>query len=473
MTLYQELADKITRHIERGVYPVGGRLPGVRRLGQQFGVSVSTVVQALRQLENAGLVEARPRSGYYVNQLPAQRPDPPGISHTDLKPAPVTGQALVLQLARLANRADYVQLGAAVPDAAFMPLRSFARSLGKVARGFGQRESNYTFPPGLPELQQQVARRMAIAGSVVDIDSILITNGCQEALSLALQTVAQPGDVIAIESPTFYGLLQVIEALGMKALEIPTDPQQGISLGALELALERWPVKACVLTANFGNPLGGVMPDARKARLVELTRQHGIVLIEDDIYGDLGFSGERPCSLHSLADPLDGHVIYCSSFSKTVSQGLRVGWMVLPQRYFQRAEYLKYISNLATPTLAQLALSEFLQNSGYERHLRQVQSRYARQVALFTQAIGKYFPPRTKVTHPRGGFVLWVELDGVEDTLVLSHRMLESKVIIAPGQIFSATQKYRNCIRLNCAQPWTARLEKALLELGSLCRKPV
>jgi DNA-binding transcriptional MocR family regulator len=466
MTLYHDIASKIRDHIAAGVYPHGSRLPGVRRLSQQFGVSVSTLVQAQRQLENSCVIEARPRSGYYVSLRQWPLPDTPAPSQPELKPTPVTGQELVLQLAQAANQPGFVQLGAAVPDECFMPMRAFQRSLGKTVRQYGRRAANYAFPPGLPELQQQIARRMYLCGSHVNAERILITNGCQEALSLALQAVAQPGDIIAIESPTFYGLLQVIESLGMKALEIPTDPQTGISLPALELALEQWPVKACVLIPNFGNPLGSLMPDAHKQQLVKLAQRHHLLLIEDDIYGDLGFSPERPRTLHSF-DAKGGNVIYCSSFSKTIAQGLRIGWMVLPERYFQRAEYLKYVTNLAAPTLPQLALADFLAHGSYERHLRQVKGRYAQQVSLFTQAISQHFPAGTKVTQPKGGFVLWVELAENVDTLQLTQQALQQKVSIAPGQIFSATQKYRNCIRLSCAQPWTVGVEQALVILGS------
>ncbi|EIJ34807.1 PLP-dependent aminotransferase family protein [Thiothrix nivea] len=465
MTLYHDIAAKIRDHIDAGVYPPSSRLPGVRRLSQQFGVSVSTVVQAQWQLENSGVLEARPRSGYYVSQRNWPQPDTPAPSQPDTKPTPVTGQELVLQLAQAANQPGFVQLGAAVPDASFMPMRAFQRSMTKVARLHGMRAANYAFPPGLPELLQQIARRMYLAASRVTAGRILITNGCQEALALALQTVAQPGDIIAIESPTFYGLLQAIESLGMKALEIPTDPQTGISLPALELALEQWPVQACVLIPNFGNPLGSLMPDAHKQQLVKLAKRHRLMLIEDDIYGDLGFSHERPRSLHSF-DAEGVNVIYCSSFSKTIAQGLRIGWMVLPETYFPRAEYLKYVTNLAAPTLPQLAIADFLAHGSYERHLRQVRNRYAQQVSLFTQAISQYFPAGTKVTQPKGGFVLWVELAEGVDTLQLTQRMLKQKASIAPGQIFSATQKYRNCIRLSCAQPWTEELEIMLKELG-------
>ena len=473
MPLYNDIANKIHAHIDNGAYQPGSRLPGVRRLSQQYRVSISTIIQAERLLENIGLIEARPRSGYYVLQRPWQKPELPTASQPELKPTPVTGQELVLQLAHLTNQPDFIQLGAAVPDSSFLPMRSIQRSLSKVTRQYNQQAANYTFPPGVPELQIQIARRMHFCGSCVDTEKVLITNGCQEALSIALQTVAKPGDIIAIESPTFYGLLQVIESLGMIALEIPTDPQHGISIPALELALEQWSIKACVLIPNFSNPLGSLMPDNNKKALIKLARRHLLTLIEDDIYGDLGYSGERPASLHSFSNNKLDTVIYCSSFSKTISQGLRIGWMVLPEKLYQRAEYLKYVTNLAAPTLPQLALADFLAQSGYERHLRQVQSRYSQQVNLFTHAISKYFPEGTRVSHPQGGFVIWVELAEEANSLELSHRMLSKKVSIAPGQIFSASQKYHNCIRLNCAQPWSAEVEKALITLARISHQVV
>ena len=465
MTLYRDIALRINTRIEQGLYKPGERLPGVRPLSEQFGVSISTVVQAQRQLESQGSIEARPRSGYYICQRPWLKPELPTASRPPQKPMPVSGQELVLQLALAANQSDFVQLGAAVPNAAFLPLRALQRSLGKAARSY-QQYANYAFPPGLLQLQEEIARRMLIAGDVVNPQDIVITDGCQEAVALSLRAVAKAGDVIAIESPTFYGLLQVIESLGMKALEIPTDPQQGISLAALQMAAEQWPVKACVTIPNFSNPLGSLMPDAHKQALVQLARQHRFALIEDDIYGDLGFSGERPRSLKSFADdPLD-QVYYCSSFSKTVSPGLRCGWVHAPLPNVERIMYLKHVSNLATSSLSQVALADYLAQGTHERYLRQVQTLYRQQVEMFSQAISKYFPAGTRISQPAGGFVLWVEFDPRIDTLALTHRAIEHKISIVPGQIFSATQKYRNCIRLNCAQPWSAKLDAALMELG-------
>lgn len=466
--LYQDIASRLQQQIETGVYNAGERLPGVRLLSQQFGVSISTIVQAQRQLENEGTLEARPRSGYYICERQWIKPELPSPSSPPQRPMPVTGQELSLHLARVVNQADFIQLGAAVPHASFLPMRALQRSLNTVVRAYDNRAANYAFPPGLPNLQQQIARRMLASGDRVHPEAILITNGGHEALTLALRTVAQADDIIAIESPTFYGLLQVIDSLGMKALEIPTNPQTGISLPALELALEQWPIKACVLIPNFHNPLGCLLSDTHKQALVKLAHKYQVPLIEDDIYADLAYNGERPRSLHSF----DTHqrVIYCSSFSKTLAQGLRLGWMLLPPQDLERATYFKYVTNLAAPTLSQLAIADYLEHGGHERYLRQVQLQYQQQVSLFARALNKYLPEGTRISQPQGGFVLWVELPRNLDTLALTHRMIEHKVSIAPGCLFTASaNKYTNCIRINCAQPWSPAVEKALINLGHEC----
>ncbi len=251
----------------------------------------------------------------------------------------------------------------------------------------------------------------------------------------------------------------------MKALEIPTDPQTGISLAALSLALEKWPVKACVLVPNFSNPLGCCMPDENKQALTDLLVQFDIPLIEDDIYGDLGFASRRPRAVRAFSD--EEHVLYCSSFSKSLSPGLRIGW-VIPGKYREKITYRKYVASLATPTLSQYAIADFLKQGGYDHYLRQVRRDYQRQVSIMIRATSKYFPPECRVTQPQGGFVIWIELPRKVDSLQLCQQALARRISIAPGQIFSASRKYRNFIRLNCAQPWNEALEKAMITLGRM-----
>ncbi len=463
--LYETIARQLTERIDQSLYLPGDRIPGVRKLSEQFGVSISTVVQAQRLLEDEGRIEARPRSGYYVRTQPWPVPSPPALSRPSTKPTPVTGQELVLRLVQAANEAGFVQLGAAVPHPSFLPTRAIQRSLSSTVRKYGNELSTYQFPPGNPELRRQIARRMAEAGCQTHPDDIIITSGCQEALTLCLQAIAKPGDVIVIESPAFYGLLQAIEVLGMKALEIPTDPHTGISLAALSLALEKWPVKACALVPNSSNPLGCTMPDENKQALVDLLAQFDIPLIEDDIYGDLGFEAKRPRAVSAFDK--NEQVLYCSSFSKSLSPGLRIGW-VIPGKYRDKIEYRKYVTSLATPTLPQYAIADFLRQGGYDRYLRQVRRDYQRQVSIMIRAVGKYFPQETRVSQPQGGFVIWIELPKKVDSLQLCQQALAQRISIAPGQIFSATQKYRNFIRLNCAQPWNEVLEKAMITLGRM-----
>lgn len=461
--LYQTLAGETADLIAEGVYRPGDRLPGVRELSRRRNISVATAVAAYRLLEDDGRIEARPRSGFYVRHRQWQDIPQPGPSAPTVRPNPVTGQELTLRLVKAANDPRIVQLGAAVPDQSFLPTRAVEQALANTVRKQRARAVGYMFPPGVAELRREIARRMAEGGSVVNPDEIVVTNGCQEALTLALRAVTKSGDVVAIESPTFYGLLQVIDSLGLKALEIPTDPRRGISLEALQLALEQWPVRACVVVPNYSNPLGYCMPDERKRDLVALLSRHGIPLIEDDVYGDLGFGTHRPSNCKAL----DADVIYCSSFSKTLAPGLRVGW-IAPGRHLEKVEYLKFITNLGSTTSAQLAVAEVLQSGRYERHLRQVRRQFAQAVDRMIEAIGRHFPADTRVTQPQGGFVVWVELAEDVDTLRLADRALAEGVSIAPGPIFSPTQKYRNFLRLSCACPWDGRVERALSVLARL-----
>ena len=470
-TLYHQVARNITRDIERDIYQPGERLPGVRRLAQQYQVSISTALEACRLLEDQGRLEARLRSGFFVRLHATDKVLEPAISNPPKRPNLVKGQEVALQLVKAANNPKLISFGAAVPAVDYLPIRAVNQSMQRALREHGVRAGQYEFPPGDLHLRRQIGRRMTEFGCPIDPQELIITNGCQEALCLALRVLTQPGDVVAVESPTYYGLFQVLDFLGLKALEIPTHPREGISVEAVEFALQQWPVKAVIATPNFSNPLGGCMSDQRKRALVKLLGSHQIALIEDDIYGDLSFptsskNNERPTAARSF-DPHGETVIYCSSFTKTLAPGLRVGW-IAPGKFQERIEYLKYVSNLATPTAPQLAVADLLERGGYDRYLRQARTDYAQAVYRMTQAVDKYFPEGTRVTQPQGGFVLWVEFPHQVDSEVLYERALENGICIAPGPMFSATRKYRNFIRLNCAVPWNSRTEKALVKLGQL-----
>jgi DNA-binding transcriptional MocR family regulator len=334
----------------------------------------------------------------------------------------------------------------------------------------GARALSYDFPPGYGPLRHEIARRSIDAGCRLSENEIVTTHGTMEALNLCLRAVAKAGDIIAIESPAFYGTLQIIESLGMKALEIPADPREGIILDALAAAIRRQKVKACLFVLNFSNPLGSCMPDANKKELVELLTRREIPLIEDDIYGDLCFGPARPGT--AKACDKQGLVLLCSSFSKTLAPGYRVGWTA-PGRFKPQVESLKFTSSMATVTAPQMAIADFLQNGGYDRYLRKLRRILMTQVQQMSNAVGRYFPAGTKVTRPQGGYVLWVELPKEVDSLELHRRALAQKISIAPGPIFSAKQKHKNFIRLSCGLPWSEKIDRAVQTLADLARKSV
>jgi DNA-binding transcriptional MocR family regulator len=295
---------------------------------------------------------------------------------------------------------------------------------------------------------------------------VTITSGAQEAINLSLRAVAEPGDVIAVESPTYFGILQSAASLKMKVIEISTHPTGGMDLDELEHAIRKHSVKACVTMTNCHNPLGYVLPDSHKQALVELTARKNVAVIEDDLYGDLTFHGPRPLTAKSF--DRKGLVLLCSSFSKVLSPGYRIGW-VCAGRFRAEVERLKLITSVASPSLPQLVLAEFLASGGYDRHLNRLRARLAGQVEAVRQAVFKYFPKGTRISRPAGGHLLWIELPRKIEAMKLYRAALREHISLLPGPIFSATGRYKNYIRLNAGIIWSDTCDRALATLGKLC----
>lgn len=466
-TLYEKVANDISRLIKNGTFRPGDKIPSVRGLNRQMKVSVSTVMEAYRLLEDQGVVECRPQSGYYVISSPADARPEIEVSQPASRPTKVSISEVVMMVLKNNRDSRLVQLGAAVPNPDLLPVDRLNRALCSVTRAYKIRNISYEFQPGCEELRVQIAKRALTAGCTVTPDDIVITSGCQEAIVFALKAICKPGDTVAIESPTYYNFLQVIEMLGLKALEIPTHPRDGVNLDTLRYAIEHNRVSVCLFITNFNNPLGSCMPDNRKKELVEMLEQYGIPLIEDDIYGDLAYSYQRP----KVAKAFDksGNVVLCSSFSKTIAPGYRVGW-VIAGKYKEAIARAKSITNLATSTPPQLALAGFLADGGYDHHLRTIRRAYARNVSLISDTVMKSFPEGTKVSRPQGGHVLWVELPEYVDSLELYEKALKARISFAPGPIFSSRQKYRNFLRLNAAV-WSDAVQDAIKTIGALARR--
>lgn len=466
-TLYEQVAERIQSLIQEGTLGPGDRLPSVRKLKQQLSVSMSTVLEAYRLLEDRGLIVARPQSGYYVKTTALVLPDEPSQSTPLCQVRPVD-ISLMLRLLRMDLSPETIHLGAAVPGVEHFPLTMLNRLMGQVMRNNPMAVHTYNTVPGCEPLRREVAKRMLNAGCSITPDQIVATAGTTEAYYLALRTVTKPGDTVVIESPSYYAVLEAMNSLGLNALELPTHPREGISLSALQSALENQSVSACVLVSNFSNPIGSCMSDRKKKALVELLNQYDVPLIEDDIYGELNFEGSRPKAIKAF--DTQGRVLYCSSISKTLSPGLRVGWCI-PGRYQQQVEHLKVVVSHMTATAPQLAVAAFFANGGYDRHLRTLRRAYQQQMNRMLQAILDYFPAETRVTRPQGGHVLWVEIPGGFNALELFEEAVQHHISIAPGPMFSTSHGYQNCFRLNTGLPWSDQIDQAMKTLGHLTKQ--
>lgn len=463
MTRYQHLAELLAQRIEQGLYQSGERLPSVRALSAEHGVSISTVQQAYYLLEEKQLITPQPRSGYFVTPRKAAPPLPP-ITRPVQRPVEITQWGTVMELlnARLDN--DVLQLGSGTPNIDPPTLKPLWKIISRLGQQQDPRLLNYDNLYGVAELREQIARLMIDSGCQLVADDVIITTGCHEALSVSIRAICQAGDIVAVESPAFHGTMQTLRGFGIRAIEIPTDSVSGISLEALELAFEQWPIKAVVVVPNCNNPLGFVMPTARKQALLSLAQRFDIAIIEDDVYGELAFDYPRPMTIKSL--DTDGRVLLCSSFSKTLAPGLRVGWVV-PGRYFDRVLHMKYISTGSTATQTQMAVAAFIRQGHYQPHLRRMRSFYQRNLETFTRRVRHHFPCGICMTRPQGGFLIWVELPEPFDAWQLNQDLRASGVQVAIGSLFSASGKYRNCLRLSYAQAFSEQIEKALEILGA------
>lgn len=465
MNRYEAFAEELAGRIRAGLLKPGDRLPSVRELRVQRGLSASTVFSAYYLLEMRGLVEARERSGYYVgaNAGRAGLEPMPGepVAHT----MEVEISTLVFQVLAQARQRDMVPLGSAFPAPTLFPLAQLARCMGQAMRTMDPWQTVEDLSPGNGELRQQLSRRYGALGLDVPPSEIVVTGGAMEALNLALEIVAQAGDVVAVETPTFYAALQALERRGIRAVEVQTHPRTGVDVDALERVLDQHPVKACWFMPTFQNPVGCTMTDESKARLVALLASRRIPLIEDDVYGELHHGPRRP--LPAKAWDREGWVLHCSSFSKSLAPGYRVGW-VAAGRFATSLGRHKLMSSLASALPSQLALQAYLASRGFERHLRTLRHALARQQASALQCIERSFPAGTRTTRPEGGYFLWIELPEGVDALEVHRQALQQGIGVAPGHLFSADRRYRHHLRINHGHPGDPRFVPALQALGAI-----
>ena len=464
---YQTVVDLIRRQIGTGTLRPGDRLPSLRSLASKLGLSVPTIRQAYLELERLEWIEARPKSGYFVR--PRIEKALVSKNRRRVEPVDVVCRDLVDEVHEGIHRPGVLPLGVSNPTMALPATKTLHRAMKRVMSTAEARAFSYAPTSGEPALKRQIAVRYLNLGVEVDPDEIIITNGAQEALALAIQAVASPGDIIAVESPTYFGLLELIETLGMKALEIGTCPLEGVELGCLEAALDALPVAACMFSSAINNPLGSRMPERDRQRMVELLESRNVPLIEDDVYGELVFDGERPPPARHYAQK--GLVATCSSFSKTVAPGYRIGWLI-PATSGREIVKMKRALSCASGLLQQLTLAEFLGSGDFDRHMRRLIPVLRDNAEKMSSAVAAAFPANTRLSRPRGGSVLWAEVPGV-DAVSFFQEALDHGVSVVPGTVFAARRRFKNCVRFSYGHPWSDEIERGVELLGELAHRAV
>ena len=461
--LYQQVIDLICENMESGRLLPGDRLPSLRKMSKTFGVSIPTVRQAYVELERQRRVDSRPKSGFYVRHQAANeivRPTSTAASN----PMPLNCRSLMERVYDGINNPNLVPLGIANPSMAKPAAKSLHRSMKRIMARAQERSLGYASTLGEPALRRQIAYHyLDTVGAQVEADEICITNGGQEALLLALSVVATRGDVIAVETPTYHGMLELIDSLGMLAVEVETCPKEGVVIADLKRTLIKHPVKACLFSTTLGNPLGVTMPVVDRQRLVDMLAEYEVALIEDDVYGDLRFDGERPVPAQFLNSK--ARVLTCGSFSKTAASGYRIGW-VLAQQSVNDIARLKRAFSCSSGLLQQLTLADFLASGDYLRHLKLLVPVLQQNSERMRALVAEHFPNKTRTSRPVGGSVLWLELPKNVDAEKLFDDAISAGISIAPGHIFSPRTCYTNFIRLSFGHPWSEKTENALRWLG-------
>ena len=463
---HEQVAEFVKLSIENGTYQAGERIPSVRAMSRRIGASITTVIEAYGHLESEGFLEARPRSGYYVRSRTRWEPAPRKES-LDLVPTEVNVMALWQRFRQDSRRVGLVQLGSGIPDYGLFPAEKLGLCHARILRRTGSRAIEYDTPEGSALLRAQVAKRAFSRGCVLSPDEITITAGCSGAITFALRAICKPGDVVAIESPAFFVFLQALEKLGLRALEIPAHPVDGLNVEVLRYALRQTKIAACLVVPSYSYPLGSCMPLENRKELVALLAEHEIPLIEDDTFGELWHGKDRPRPLKSF--DRSGLVLHCSSVSKSLAPGYRVGW-IAAGRYQAEIESIKYFSTLSCSISAQEAVAEFLASGDYDRHLKTLRAELARRVAVMCASLERAFPPGTRVWHPQGGYLVWVELPPQVDALVLYQEALDEGIRISPGHLYSTSERYRNHLMFNGTYTSEAALA-AVQRLGKIVRR--
>jgi DNA-binding transcriptional MocR family regulator len=465
--LYTQLVGRFENQIKQNLLKCGDKLPSVRALSQEQGISISTAYKAYVELENMGMIEARPKSGYYVKFSTSRYTKSPEMMPPIKKIEQVSVVEMIAMVYRNMGGDSVLSLSRSSPAIGLIPMAKLNKSMMEAIRKSPNGNINYESLQGNIDMRKQIAKNAFNWGGQISEDDIVTTQGCMEALVFCLRAVTKPGDTVAIESPTYFGIFTIMMSLNLNVLEIPGDARTGLDIAYLEQAMEKVTVNACLFVTNFSNPIGSCMPDERKQQLVKLLAKKQIPLIEDDIYGEIYFGKSRPRTCKSY--DTEGMVMLCSSVSKSLAPGYRVGWCI-PGKFKEQILSLKLMHTISSATPTQAAIAHFFETGRYDLHMRNLRRALYTQCLHYMQGIAQYFPPDTKISQPQGGYALWIELDKSINAFELYQAAMAQNISVAPGQIFSTDARFTNFIRISFGRPYDEVLENSFKVLGELIR---
>jgi DNA-binding transcriptional MocR family regulator len=388
------------------------------------------------------------------------------LNEREHKPRKVSLAMGLLGFMQQVGQKDLINLAAGVPAPELLPVEELKKAFRLATQKAGLSMWAYQTPSGHGPLRMTMAARLGARGLKITGEDVLITTGCTQALHLALQTLVRPGDIVACESPCYYNTLEQISAAGGLALPLPSNANTGLVLKSAEALLKKYRPKVLVLCSTLSNPTGASIPEEDRPRWVQLARRLGLTIIEDDIYAEL-CEGIVPPPLRAFDD--GSHVLYVSSFCKTVSPGLRVGCAV-PGKWMQPMLERKCMADLHSSLVSEATLDAFLCSPAMGKHLVNLQKTCALKRALGTKAVRDYFPEGTLISEPRGGFILWVQLAKKINMKMLEAKALQEGVSFAKGEVFACATTRVSAMRLNCARVSEAQLVKGIKILGGLIK---
>lgn len=466
--LYLKIANSVTEQIKSETLQFGDRLPSLRSAQKLYNVSLNTVKQAYMELESRSLVESRPKYGYYVSQTSQRKLALPSVAEMKISEGKNSPEDLIGKVFGAIGGTDMTQFALGIPGKSLLPVAKMKKCMIDVMKRKNDSGTNYEPVQGNVGLRREIAKWSIVMEGRITEDDLVITSGAMNGVYNCLMAVTQPGDYVAVESPAYFGILQAIQLLGLKAVEIPTHPITGVDLDALKKVMPK--LSACCFVVNYNNPLGFQMPDENKKELVRMLTEHNVPLVEDDVYGNIYFGAGRPkpCKFYDEA----GIVMWVGSVSKTLAPGYRVGW-VAPGKFKEKIIRQKLVQTVSGPSLFSDVIADFLEHGRYDHHLRMFRKKLYANYLQIQKSVTQYFPDNTKISEPKGGFMLWLELDKRICTEDLYDEAVSQKVNFAPGRMFSQYNQYQNCMRLNYALEWTDRVESDLEKLGKMIKNRI